>query len=166
MVIKISTTEHNFEDGKTNDPGKISKCAVKALEKHGVPICTVVDTFEARQCNTTDEYKKYLKAREANEKEFRECFDTKSGLTFTPKLGKFDTLDEDSFEGRENKSRTSVIISFVMKTMTKEEKEEVKILSTPDLIGSIGGSLGMFFGFALAPNVNFMIDKITQYFHN
>ena len=88
-------------------------------------------------------------------------------MTFNLKLGKFDTLDDDSFNEKENKSRTSVIISFLMKTMMKEEKEEVKILTTPDLIGSIGGSLGMFFGFALVPNVNYIIDKITQYFlHN
>ena len=164
MVIKISTTEHNFKGGRTNDPHEISKCAINALQKTGAPICTVVDTFKARQCNTTKEYKKYIKAREANEDEFRDCFDTKSGLTFNPRLSTFDTLDDDSFNGIENRSK-SVILSVVMKTMMKEEKEEVLILSTPDLIGSIGGSLGMFFGFALAPNVNYIIDKITQYFH-
>ena len=29
--------------------------------------------------------------------------------------------------------------------MMKQVKEEIEVISTPDLIGSVGGSLGMFF---------------------
>ena len=32
-----------------------------------------------------------------------------------------------------------------MYSMMKQVKEEIEVISTPDLIGSVGGSLGMFF---------------------
>ena len=45
--------------------------------------------------------------------------------------------------------------------MEEEVEEEVPLLTTEDFIGSIGGSLGMFFGFSLSASLFFCINKIT-----
>ena len=34
--------------------------------------------------------------------------------------------------------------------MRKEIKDEIEIIATTDLIGSVGGSMGMFFGFSMS----------------
>ena len=43
--------------------------------------------------------------------------------------------------------------------MSKEVKEEILVITTQDMIGSVGGSLGMFFGFSMYTFVIFLIDK-------
>ena len=44
-------------------------------------------------------------------------------------------------------------------SMKKEIKEEVDIITLPALIGSVGGSLGMFFGFSISTLILFSLEK-------
>ena len=46
--------------------------------------------------------------------------------------------------------------------MNKEIKEEIFIITTQDMIGSVGGSLGMFFGFSFSAFVLYLIEKIIK----
>ena len=78
------------------------------------------------------------------------------GLTFNPELDIIDTQTQNS-------SETRLDLTVVMTTFMKETKEEVQLLSTADLIGSIGGSLGLFFGFTIAPNIDIIIEKILNW---
>ena len=48
--------------------------------------------------------------------------------------------------------------------MEKKVKEEVKLLTTEDFIGSVGGSLGMFFGFSIYATVLACIEKTLNRF--
>ena len=41
----------------------------------------------------------------------------------------------------------------------KEIQEELPLLTTQDFIGSVGGTLGMFFGFSISASLLFFIDK-------
>ena len=43
--------------------------------------------------------------------------------------------------------------------MIKELQEEILILALPDLIGSVGGSLGLFFGFCVAAPLLYIINR-------
>ena len=45
-------------------------------------------------------------------------------------------------------------------SMNKEIREEVKIMTTEDLIGSVGGSLGMFFGLSISATVLYFIETL------
>ena len=48
--------------------------------------------------------------------------------------------------------------------MEKEVQVEVKLLTTEDFIGSVGGSLGMFFGFSIYATFLYCIDKALNRF--
>ena len=48
--------------------------------------------------------------------------------------------------------------------MEKEVQEEVKLLTTEDFIGSVGGSLGMFFGFSIYATFLYCIDQVLNRF--
>ena len=45
---------------------------------------------------------------------------------------------------------------------TKQIIEEIDVITFAGLIGSIGGSLGMFFGFSLTSYLFFAIEKFTK----
>ena len=51
-----------------------------------------------------------------------------------------------------------------MYSMMKQVKEEIEVISTPDLIGSVGGSLGMFFGLSITASCSFCLKKIFEKF--
>ena len=53
-------------------------------------------------------------------------------------------------------------IFIEMWSMFKEIKEEIDVISLPNLIGSVGGSLGMFFGFSLASYILYLFDKFID----
>ena len=44
--------------------------------------------------------------------------------------------------------------------MAKEIREEVDVITMSELIGSVGGSLGMFFGFSISAYILKMVDTI------
>ena len=53
---------------------------------------------------------------------------------------------------------------FIVSTTsnTKQIIEEIDVITLSGLIGSIGGSLGMFFGFSLTSYLFFAIEKFTK----
>ena len=57
---------------------------------------------------------------------------------------------------------SNVVISFESKE--SQIMEEIDVISFPNLIGSIGGSLGMFFGFSFAGYFQVVFDKCFERF--
>ena len=55
---------------------------------------------------------------------------------------------------------TQLQISSASKT--KQIMEEIDVITLSGLIGSIGGSLGMFFGFSITSYLSFVIEKLTK----
>ena len=47
-------------------------------------------------------------------------------------------------------------------TDTNQIVEEIDVITLAGLIGSVGGSLGMFFGFSLTSYLLFAIEKFTK----
>ena len=56
------------------------------------------------------------------------------------------------------------VISFSFAELSKEIKEEVDVITMSELIGSLGGSLGMFFGFSISGYALLLFDKCLMKF--
>ena len=57
---------------------------------------------------------------------------------------------------------TSGVFIISTTSNTKQIMEEIDIITFAGLLGSIGGSLGMFFGFSLTSYLFFVIEKFTK----
>ena len=86
---------------------------------------------------------------------YADCFRTKLAVTYNVQQRIDTPLHKDI-----NRSTTTVYVSLL--SMEKEIQEEVPLLTTQDFIGSIGGSLGMFFGFSFSATFFFCIDKLFK----
>ena len=53
-------------------------------------------------------------------------------------------------------------LTIYIQTMTKEIREEVDVMTTSGLIGSVGGSLGMFFGFSFPGYALYLLGKCVS----
>ena len=88
----------------------------------------------------------------ANYPEFTDCFKTKLASTY-------DLVERIESPLHKQINKTSTTVYVALWTMEKEVQEEVKLLTTEDLIGSVGGSLGMFFGFSIYATLFYCIEK-------
>ena len=61
-------------------------------------------------------------------------------------------------------SNNDTFIAIYTLLFTKEVKEEIDVISLSNLIGSLGGSLGMFFGFSISAYALYLIDKLIARF--
>ena len=151
--IIISTKEHIFYHGKSS-ADEMGKCATSLIEKFCTNPCSVIDTITSPPCKTASEFLECTdKAFSENVKEYIDCFYTKYALTFNPQVNVHT-------DGKSKIDPNIAELSVAMRTMKKDTKEEIHLLTTPDLIGSIGGSLGMFFGFSIAPNLGILFEKL------
>ena len=117
-------------------------------------ICSVGGISKLPKCETLEEgYCIYEGA--GKKKLFTKCNQRKYGLTFNGNLEQFD----------ENKEHKKATVLFAIYAKNKEIREEVYVITTAALIGSVGGSLGMFFGFSIAVYVLYTLEKcITKTF--
>ena len=81
------------------------------------------------------------------------CNQKKRGLYYDGELSKVNTV-----------ASNLTVISFSFAELSKEIKEEVDVITMSELIGSLGGSLGMFFGFSISANALFFFDKCIMKF--
>ena len=86
---------------------------------------------------------------------YTDCFKTKSAITYSLQQRIENPIHKDI-------NRSSTTIYVALWSMEKEIQEEVPLLTTQDFIGSIGGSLGMFFGFSFSASFFFCIDKLFK----
>ena len=148
-VISIKPIEHHFREGSED----MGKCATNVLGQTCNKLCKVISTINAPFCNTTEEYQCAWKAWQQNMKEYIDCFKTQKALTVDMREEIFLVTNKDKVD------LTKATLRLKLESMTKEIRDETRIVTTPDLIGSVGGSLGMFFGFTLAPNIDIIIEK-------
>ena len=67
---------------------------------------------------------------------------------------------ENPFHKAINLSSTEIYIGLW--SLVKNVQEEVPLLTLQDFIGSVGGSLGMFFGFSISATLLYTISKILD----
>ena len=123
------------------------------------PRCQFLDHVQGNfpVCQTVDELQCMWKNIYAIHQEFIHCFTTHKASTYS-------LVDRNENPIHTDINVTSTTLKFGLFTMEKKVKEEVKLLTTEDFIGSVGGSLGMFFGFSIYATLFFCIDKTLNRF--
>ena len=85
---------------------------------------------------------------------------TVSFITKKATIYSLNDRNENPLHNDKNVLKTDIFIG--MNSMKKVVKEEVFVLTLQDLIGSVGGSLGLFFGFSFSAVFFACINKIFQ----
>ena len=62
----------------------------------------------------------------------------------------------------ETNSNTSAVFYISAASKSKQIMEEIDVITLAGLIGSIGGSLGMFFGFSFTSYLSILIEKLIK----
>ena len=151
-------TERYFQNGVTNN----SKCFEELMMKIKCsPRCKFLDYVQGNfpVCQTVDELQCMWKNTftTAIHQEFIHCFTTHKANTYS-------LVDRSENPIHTDINVTSTTVWFGLWTMEKKFEEEVKLLTTEDFIGSVGGSLGMFFGFSIYVTVFTCIERTLNRF--
>ena len=80
------------------------------------------------------------------------CHKKKKGFYYEGDLVKSETFRQENL----------TYLSLMFVEMSKQIKEEVDVITMSDLIGSVGGSLGMFFGFSISAYILFLLDRCIK----
>ena len=108
--------------------------------------CQFASIADLPLCETIEEVECILNQAENL---FTICNQKKTGLVFDGELVRLNKHKQDNV--------TTVYIDLV--SMSKKIEEEVDMITMAGLIGSVGGSLGMFFGFAISACLLDCLDK-------
>ena len=87
--------------------------------------------------------------------EYRNCYKINHAMIYSRQQ-----RIEHPYHELSNVSSTEIYIGMWSKLKTIQE--EVPLLTVQDLIGSVGGSLGMFFGFSLSTTLFCSLDKVLS----
>ena len=142
--FQTKVLEKRFAEGTTDGQTCLKEffshcpCHLLSYVPSYLPTC---ETVEEQICSWGDWF---------NEN-YTDCFKTKLATTY--RLMRV----EYPFHAPVNDSFTTFEVEF--RFGTKEIQQEIALLTMPDLIGSVGGSLGMFFGFSISATLLFLLDK-------
>ena len=152
--LRLKLTEHIFQ----TESSDISECHRQLhLSKFNcTATCNFLSFSSLPNCNTTEDQKCAQKKKGEYPLEFENCFKVKQFLTYNPAI--YDILN--------NPILNSSTIQFFMsiQDLQKEVKKEVKAITPESFIGSLGGSVGMFFGFSFTATILYAIQKIKQFY--
>ena len=143
--------EYTFKTGVLNSSECIAKvirespCKNKCCSTSGcpLPLCNSYTDFDCIW---------------GRNKLWQTCLLQKQAVAYLPELNEYTAYDYNFVA-----PGTFMIVST---TDTKQIIEEIDVITFSGLIGSIGGSLGMFFGFSITPYLSFLIEKITKNIFN
>ena len=82
------------------------------------------------------------------------CFKPKNALLYNP-------FPYPTQRYRPINTSTSEVYMSIW-TMKKEIRDEIEIIATKDLIGSVGGSMGMFFGFSISASALYILKSVLN----
>ena len=122
------------------------------LTKAGPPASVGISSLPL--CNSYKDFECLWKRN----KVWQKCLLQKHPVAYLPKL-----IEHTAYD---NNVSTAGVFTIVSTTDIKQIIDEIDIITLSGLIGSIGGSLGMFFGFSLTPYLSFLIEKITKNIFN
>ena len=139
---------HTFQNGVLN----FDKCVQNVLaQKNCTPICTLFSFANFPQCQTVGEFSCMWKGLWDNQ-DYTNCY--KADIVTT-----YNLQERIDFPLHRDINASLTDFTYGLWTRDKEIQEEVRILTWPDLIGSIGGSLGMFFGFSFSASIFYCVEK-------
>ena len=151
--LNIQPEEEHFFNYKSNDP---AHCLKKMLEGQNCSKpCTLTSIPGVPICQTSKEYQCAWNGTWSTDTYYH-CLMPQKAMTYT-------LLDrvENAYHKDRNTLETGVYIGIA--TLKKVIKEEVFLLNWQDLIGSVGGSLGLFFGFSFSATIVTCIKKVLEY---
>ena len=114
--------------------------------------CTVLGLANLPPCNDTKEVKCQPWAES---EEWLKCFTHR-------KVTSYSLQKRINHPPYVDLNDTSTGIWIAVFTMNKETQQEVLNLTPQDLIGSVGGSLGLFFGFSFSATIFYYSAKVFQ----
>ena len=149
--LYFKVIEKYFEHGVEN-----SKICIKELYSTGncSLTCGILSLTDLPICQTTKQLNcVWGQAMLDGGDKFTHCLTTKHATTY-------DLITEvtEPYHHDPDLTTTEIIIGLWTMQMLKEER--VPVLTFEDLIGSVGGSLGMFFGFSISSIIVTCINKI------
>ena len=136
------TIEYLFDEGLENSEA----CWKTHLKKSNCTLCQPFYLADLPMCNTSQEVYCISNVVDKHNNLEEICNEKKKFLSFNGDLMKVS-------------QNNNTILDFYISSLTKEIKEEIDIITLPDLIGSVGGSLGMFFGFSISASAFYFIEK-------
>ena len=151
--IYVKVVEKKFREVQENN----GKCLKKLLEKKNCSVlCSTITFADLPPCQTADQYKCNMD-NSWNSEDFFQCYKTQKATTY-------DLLQRIENPHHKNITFDTTDINIGMYNMEKEIQEEVLILTLQDLIGSVGGSLGMFFGFSISGSLFYCFSFCNKRF--
>ena len=140
------TVDYTFKTGVENS----SECVTKIIQELRCQNkCFYISGSSLPICNSTTDF---LGCFWAHYTQWQECLLQKHAVAYVPQK------DEEPIYGN---NVTQLQISSEA-SKTKQIMEEIDVITLSGLIGSIGGSLGMFFGFSITSYISFVIEKLTK----
>ena len=112
-------------------------------------LCQYFSVGNLPMCNTSQEVH-CIRNVALKQNLYKICNEKKNFLNFNGDLTKVSQY---------NPPGNDTIFEFFIPSLTKEIKEEIDIITLSDLIGSVGGSLGMFFGFSMSASAFYFMEK-------
>ena len=149
--LKFSTTKKLFQDGVEDNQECLNRllknktnCDTKCnlLTFGNLPPCP---TVEALKCMWTD----------LADPKYIDCYKTPKAITYD-----LQQRIDNPYHKVTNLSSVEIYLSVW--SMAMRIQEEVPLLTLQDFIGSVGGSLGMFFGFSMSATLLYMISKFLD----
>ena len=149
--LMINLVEHYFKEGNDDIIG----CLTDLAKKVDCPVkCHILSSVHLPLCNTSTDLRCMLWNTPVAEE--ADCYMAK----------KFNSYQIGRTDSTIFKKTSNLTLEFYMGmySMMKQVKEEIEVISTPDLIGSVGGSLGMFFGLSITATCSFCLRKLFEKF--
>ena len=150
--LKFSTSEKLFQDGVEDNQRCLNRllknktaCTTKCnlLSFGNLPPCPTIATLN---CMWTDLF---------SNPDYINCYKTKKAITYD-----LQQRIDNGYHKAINLSSTEIYVGLW--SMAIHIQEEVPLLTLQDFIGSVGGSLGMFFGFSMSATLLAMISKFLD----
>ena len=144
---QFKATEYLFSQGVENSEDcwkrhlNMSSCKTK---------CKWASFTDLPMCNSSQEVTCLMFDEDIGEP-YNDCNCRKRSLTYHGDLTKLAKYSSNN--------ATNIEISIL--SFTKEVREEIEVITFSNLIGSLGGSLGMFFGFSISTYVLYLLDKFV-----
>ena len=139
------TIEYLFDKGLENS----EDCWKTHLKNSNCTMCQYYSLANLPMCNTSQEVT-CIRNVAFKYNLWRICNVEKNFLSFNGDLTKVSQYNPPGNDTR---------LDFFISSLTKEIKEEIDIITLSDLIGSVGGSLGMFFGFSMSASAFYFMEK-------
>ena len=144
------TVHHSYLEGVDNTSECLNSRLQLQKEKNDTKYCDFFSHgLDLPICNSRQELKGMQSIKD--KQWFVDCFKLKQATTY-----KIEHFEPPNFNEPDD---SFLLVNIALGSMEQEINEEILIITSQSLIGSIGGSLGMFFGFSFSTVFIYFLNK-------